>query len=244
MMLALDGCCGRRHHRGTLFSLADQGCRMSTLTRWALCLLLSTLPALAGATAQIPDTIEIDGKPLPLNTNPLSAQLQARGWSPPDDAEQSTANWRGYVARWRIDGDALVLVDATIDLPGGMDDGVYKRRKRSIKAELFPGQARVVADWYTGMLIIPDGELTRYVHMGYGSSYDHYQLFRVKDGKVLEHLSMDEAAFEAYKSKSFQAFRETPEFRSALKETMSKGMTKARAIDFLQSFNAEVYLSR
>jgi len=25
---------------------------------------------------------------------------------------------------------------------------------------------------------------------------------------------------------------------------MSKGMTKARAIDFLQSFNAEVYLSR
>jgi len=102
----------------------------------------------------------------------------------------------------------------------------------------------VVADWYTGMLIIPDGELTRYVHMGYGSSYDHYQLFRVKDGKVLEHLSMDEAAFEAYKSTAFQAFRETPEFRSALKETMSKGMTKARAIDFLQSFNAEVYLSR
>lgn len=217
---------------------------MSTFTRWVLCLLLSTLPALAGATAQIPDTIEIDGKDLPLNTNPLSAQLQARGWRPPDDASQSTANWRGYVARWRIDGDALVLVDATIDVRGSKDDVAYEPRTRSIKAELFPGQTRVVADWYSGMLIIPDGELTRYVHMGYGSSYDHYQLVRVKDGKVVEHLAMDEAAFEAYKSKAFKAFRETPGFRSELKETMSKGMTEAQAIDFLQSFNAEAYLSR
>src|SRR3546814_8046881 len=58
--------------------------------------------------------------------------------------------------------------DATI-LVAGEEAGDYT--PESILGDLFPStEAPVVADWYSGALIIPDGERTKYVHMGYGSS--------------------------------------------------------------------------
>jgi hypothetical protein len=42
---------------------------------------------------------------------------------------------------------------------------------RSMMAQVFPDSTRVAATWFTGNLIVPDGERVTYVHMGYGSQY-------------------------------------------------------------------------
>lgn len=217
---------------------------MFFMTRWMLCLLLFSLPGLAAATAQIPDAIDVDGRMLKLHTNPLTPLLQARGWVPPADAARSSSNWRGHMARWQLDDDQLVLSDVTIFVRDTGEGPRNGRKRRSIKAELFPGQDRVVANWYTGTLVMPDGEMTRYVHMGYASTYSHYQLVRVQQGQVVARLAMNGDAFEVYRRDSFDAFRKTPEFRKSLADSMARGMGEAQAIQFLSGFHSEVYLSR
>ena len=41
------------------------------------------------------------------------------------------------------------------------------------------GRSEVLADWYTGVLVIPRGRQVSYVHMGYGSTYERYVLLEV-----------------------------------------------------------------
>jgi hypothetical protein len=205
-------------------------------------LLLASLPMLAHATAQEPDRIMIEGKEYSLNTNPLSAHLAQTGWTPSKDAVIWSSNWRGYIATWAIEEGQLVLLDATTRLPGGRPSA---ERVVSIREALFPSQPRVVADWYTGALIIPDGELVDYVHMGYGSSYDHYQVIRVVAGEVIEHLSLDGEAFQAYRAEKFEAFTRSVGFRKILDEVVGKDKPPTEQdIEFIRDFHAEQYLSQ
>lgn len=208
-----------------------------------LCLAMALAPAVK-ATAQLSDLLIVEGKEFALNTNPLEAELQRKQWTPPDDALISSANWRGYLATWEIRDDTLFLKDVTITVSDPKEErGVTSKR---IIGDLYPGAAEVFADWYTGALIVPDGEMTRYVHMGYGSSFDHYQVFRVHAGKVVEHLSMTGAEFEAYKERKFAAFRKTDAYVKAYADFRKEApdLSKAHAEDFIRSYFAETYLSQ
>lgn len=207
-----------------------------------LCLAMTLAPAVK-ATAQLSDRLIVDGKEFALNTNPLEAELQKKQWTPPEEALISSANWRGYLATWEIKGGKLLLKDVTIRVADPKNSGDYIRKR--ITRELFPGASEVFAGWYTGALIVPDGKMTRYVHMGYGSSFDHYQVFRVRAGQVVEHLSMTGAEFEAYKERKFAAFRKTDAYAKAYADVRKEApdLDKAHAEDFIKSYFAEMYLS-
>jgi hypothetical protein len=208
-----------------------------------LCLAMAIAPAVK-ATAQLSDLLIVKGKEFALNTNPLEAELQKKQWTPPEDALISSANWRGYLATWEIKDDKLFLKDVTIAVSDPKDE--HGAIGKSITGDLYPGAAEVFADWYTGALIVPDGKMTRYVHMGYGSSFDHYQVFRVQAGKVVEHLSMTGAEFEAYKERKFAAFRKTDAYAKAYADFRKEApdLSKAHAEDFIRSYFAETYLSQ
>ena len=217
---------------------------MAALARILMvCLAMAISPAVK-ATAQASDRMIVEGQEFALNTNPLETQLEQKQWKPPEDAVRSSANWRGYIATWEIKDDKLFLKDATIEVSDSKDEDEYLLK--SITAELFPGASEVFADWYTGALIVPDGEMTDYVHMGYGSSFDHYQVFRVQAGKVVEHLSMTGVEFEAYKEKKFAAFRKTDTYAKAYADfrKQAPGLSEAHAEDFIKSYFAEAYLSQ
>ncbi|MFC3716581.1 hypothetical protein ACFONC_10485 [Luteimonas soli] len=207
-------------------------------------LALSTMfPSMALATAQIPDRILIDGQDYALNTNPLTPRLVASGWLPPKEAMVSSANWRGYTASWEIADGKLVLRDATI-LVAGEEPGDYT--PKSILGDLFPSAAApVVADWYSGALIVPDGEMTHYVHMGYGSSYERYQVLRIVAGRVVEHVRLSADEFERYKADKFEAFTATEEYRKSLEELREQGdaLSDEQLRNFMMSYYAEQYLS-
>lgn len=144
------------------------------------------LTARAFGTSQMPDAICVDGVLHTLYSNPLE-QLYERQKRPAfvDSLEgASSANWRGYVACWQIHEGRLYLI--------ALD--TYIRKKRVSVPQLFPRRVRdgrVLADWFTGELRIPDGKQLQYVHMGYGSTFERDIVFTVERGRVVSHRVFD-----------------------------------------------------
>jgi hypothetical protein len=205
-------------------------------------LILISFPTFVLATAQEPDTITINAVELPLNTNPLEALIETKGWQPPEEASIWSSNWRGYIAKWEVVAGNLILKEASILLK----ESTFENPKRkSILNDLALNQKNIIAKWYSGALIVPDGEMTEYVHMGYGSSYENYQVLRIKHGIVIEHLSFTAEQFDSFKVRKFQSFKETEKFNIELNKLVNgkDKWLKEDAIDFLQSFYAEYYLS-
>lgn len=207
----------------------------SSLKYLLLVLLLAGRPA----TAQQVDLLHVDGEVLQTSTLPLAPYLAKSGWKLPGDAVITASNARGYLAEWAIEDGHLVLRDATITA-FRIDTGIGPQ---SIKGELFPGQARVVADWYTGALVVPDGELVEDMYMGAFPRFDHYQVFRVASGRVLERLSLTGAEFEARRMASFRTYTQTPEFLEACERLRESGWDDQQIIAFLWDAARDHYLA-
>lgn len=81
--------------------------------------------------------------------------------------------------------------------------------------------------------------------MGYGSVYEQYYIVRVKQGIVIELLSLDAEQFDRYKQTKFLQFKQTDEYQNMLREltTGDDAWPQAEADGFMMSFYAEQYLS-
>ncbi|MCH8549880.1 MAG: hypothetical protein LAT80_13495 [Balneolaceae bacterium] len=121
-------------------------------------------------TAQIRDTIIYNSQKYSLATEPLRPYLEAKGIEYPGT---STGNYRGYIASWEVIDNKLYLTH--IKIPGFLPE-------LDSEANLFPGEVKTFADWYTGQIRIPHGELLEYVHQGYGSLYDKELYLRFLHG--------------------------------------------------------------
>jgi hypothetical protein len=163
----------KRTYRATLLA------RLGIVGAIYACSIASTVEA----TAQFTDQIVIEGRSEQLFTEPLEPALHA-------DPElryklmmrisdnRCSASWRGYVAGWEIRADELYLVDVQVDPCSNV-------KKMVPLAELFPGASGPVkADWFSGTLTVPQGQLIEYVHMGYGSRYEHYLFLDIDKGNV------------------------------------------------------------
>ena len=124
-------------------------------------------------TAQFRDSIKYNGQQYSLATEPLDPYLQAMDIDYPST---STANYRGYIASWEIKDDKLYLIKLVI--PGFNPEMTREE-------DLFPGEKRTFAEWYTGKLRIPHGELLDYVHQGYGSLFEKELYLRFLMGELI-----------------------------------------------------------
>jgi hypothetical protein len=204
---------------------------------------------LAFATAQQGDVLVLKGKKYFIYTNPLRVFLELNPGKLPKSDVVSTSNWRGYVATWGVKDDRLVLTDVgvlkAVAKPG---EGGFSTELHSAMSELFPGQEEVVASWFTGHVIIPDGKIVNYVHMGYASTYENYIILRVEKGVVTRNWTADTAAFIRFRNAQFAAYKKTEEYRIALVETAkegnkSEGLSAKENEEFLREFYSETYLS-
>lgn len=200
------------------------------------------------ATAQAPDVLIMDGEPQSLDTNPLAPYLRAHPDALPRSEYSSSGNWRGYVATWEVTGGRLLLrkIDVAFPNPAPREDD-YSPLIRNVIDEVFPGEKEVVATWYSGTLIIPSGKMLEYVHMGYGSTFEHYTLVTVSEGSVIKSLDLDAEQFKQYRDAQFAAFQRTPEYAEKAKALAARDasdpMDDASIADFLYSFESERYLS-
>ena len=128
-------------------------------------------------TAQFTEVLHYKGEQLSLRTHPLSDYFGQMGVFP-EFQDKSTACWRRYVGHWEILLDRLYFVDISATYLDGREVTVES---------LFPGfQDRVFAHWYSGVLTIPQGKMTKYVHMGYLSSYERDLFIAVENGVVVD----------------------------------------------------------
>lgn len=84
----------------------------------------------------------------------------------------STACWRGYVGTWKIKNGLFYLVSIT---------GRYR----------IIGNDPILADWFSGVIRIPQGKLLHYVHMGFESVYEEEVHVKIEKGKVVESYVID-----------------------------------------------------
>jgi len=133
-------------------------------------------------TAQFGEKLIIDGESNSMMTQPLAVYFELSGVQPEFEVS-STALWRGYVGTWEILGERLYLLKISANYTNGA----------SAKLEdLFPGYPnRVFAHWYSGNIRIPQGEIVKYVHMGYESVFEQDLIIRIKKGCVVSREIID-----------------------------------------------------
>ena len=149
------------------------------VNRWVIPIAFIFLPFVASATGQAGDQLIYQGDTLSLHTNPLEQYFQGKA-SRSINGEvlswTSTGCYRGYFATWELVKDSLFLV--SIQKGCQLQDPEYY----DLQAEF--GKTRVFAQWYTGTLLVPQGNLIHYVHSGYESFYESELEFTVARGQV------------------------------------------------------------
>jgi len=68
----------------------------------------------------------------------------------------------------------------------------------NIVAKIFPDAAVIKADWFTGKLVIPQGKLVEYVHVGYASTYERYILIGIENGNVVNERNISRLGYIAW----------------------------------------------
>lgn len=144
----------------------------------------------AFATAQFPEILMQDGKPKAMFTNPLEpwlkVQINSDKLKPYISEKRCSASWRGYRGTWEIKDSSLQLVKLTAN-------PCSQPAKDVPLTALFAGRtAPVTATWFSGRLVVPDGNQTKYVHMGYMSQYERYIIFHVERGRVVRSETVKE----------------------------------------------------
>ncbi|HEV2731263.1 MAG TPA: hypothetical protein VGV15_14630 [Terriglobales bacterium] len=215
----------------------------------ALASTVASLGVFVCATAQQGDILLLKDKKYSIYTNPLEPFLEKNPGKLPKSDVTSTSNWRGYVATWQVKSDRFVLVDVgilhAITRPG---QSGFSTELLSVMSKVFPGQTEVLAEWFTGNVIIPDGKLVSYVHMGYASTYEKYIILRVEKGIVTRVSAVDNTGFVRFRDAQFAAYKKTEEYRKALAESVAEGskegsMSVQQNEEFLREFYSERYMS-
>jgi hypothetical protein len=129
-------------------------------------------------TAQLQENLILNGKnismafcpPLPLNDSRLiiltDDEVEERGFI------FNSACWREYIGTWEIKDKKLYLVSLK---------GRFKLLTNS----------PIFADWVTEILIVNQGEMLNYVHMGFNSTYEQELHIKIDKGMVIKSKTID-----------------------------------------------------
>ena len=123
-------------------------------------------------TAQIHELLLLDGEWTSMASEPPLPRGHPRVTVASDEKQKaasriifSTACWRRYRGTWEIRDDRLSLIAL---------EGRYELK----------GEDPLAADWFSGMLNIPRGQMLEYVHMGYLTVFEEELHISVERGVV------------------------------------------------------------
>ena len=134
-------------------------------------------------TAQSMEKIFINGHKYSMATEPLEPYLDSLS-ERPRFFPRYTSCWRGYFGTWEIkDNDRLFLIDLVCSR-ADLKIGKFWEVGMDF---LFPDQKEVFADWFTGEIRIPQGDLLEYVHGGYDSTYEKDLFLDFKEGYLVSY---------------------------------------------------------
>lgn len=129
-------------------------------------------------TAQIKEILLYKGNKVGMATEPLNPYLKNR--KDINFESQSTGCWRGYLGFWELRDKNLFIVKL-----------IVTKDKQVDLNYLFPGKKEVFADWFSGEIRVPQGELLKYVHMGYQSIFEKDLILKFKKGVLIDERVID-----------------------------------------------------
>ena len=125
-------------------------------------------------TTQAGDILSYNGEKTTIATEPLKSYLDTR--SDVGFIFKSTGLVRGYIGTWEIKNNQLYL----ISLLGFVDNN-----KKVDLSYLFPNKTEVFADWFSGDIRIPEGELLKKINLGYASVFEKDRILSFKEGIII-----------------------------------------------------------
>ena len=188
-------------------------------------------------TAQSPDKLLYNGKEYKLHTNPMESYFEKYPEKRPKSKMWSSALERGYVATFEIIDNQLYLKDIEIQTFKPFKRHRFEYEWKSVKNKVFPNQKLIKIDWVTGLLIIPYGEIVDYVHLEYGSIYEHYIILEIENGSLKKEKQLEYQEFVEFREKQFQIYKETEEYKKSKQELKEMTEWDDEFIDYvLQSY--------
>ena len=125
-------------------------------------------------TIQAGEILSYNGEKTTIATEPLKSYLETR--SDVGFIFKSTGLVRGYIGTWEIKNNQLYL----ISLLGFVDNN-----KKVDLSYLFPNITEVFADWFSGDIRIPEGELLKKINLGYASVFEKDRILSFKEGIII-----------------------------------------------------------
>jgi rRNA processing protein Krr1/Pno1 len=193
------------------------------------------------ATAQYSDILIYNGKKYSLTVNPMEGYFKKYPEKRPKGG--STALWRGYVATFEIIDNELFVVDIEIENNTvTIIDGKVKNAElgwKSIINECLDGQRPMKVDWFSGLLILPQGKLVKYVHMGYGSTYEYYTLIEIENGNYIREFNLNNEQYNKYRNAQYEAYKKTNEYQEIF-DKLNDGTMPDEMLDyFIKTYEIE-----
>ncbi len=128
-------------------------------------------------TVQDPEVIQLRGEARSMLSTPLCEFLRERALNVLFDDWAMSCLWRGYVGTWEVLDGRLYLVH----LGGWLKDGTGA----SIQTVFPSSEGPIFADWFTGVLRIPDGELICEAVGGFDHQYERDIFLAVERGDIV-----------------------------------------------------------
>ncbi len=141
--------------------------------------------------AQLPDLITLHAEVMDLYSNPLEGYWEKRNKRKPEFQSVDSCK-RGYVASWKISGSQLLLTDIQGEYM--KNSFLFGKKKSPLTLQvIFPKAAKqgVLANWFSGKLRIPSGQMTQYEHHDYNSRFEKEIIITIEKGIVLKMVTLD-----------------------------------------------------
>ena len=123
---------------------------------------------------------------------------------------------RGYLAKFKIVDDYLILSDIEIQIMGPLapETNYPQVSRQSVLEDLSLEGEVLKIDWYTGILELVRGEFLEEAQWLEPLKYKHYTLLEIKNGKLIDKRTFSFKEYEQFKDEQFLAFKKTEKYKA------------------------------
>lgn len=176
-------------------------------------------------TRQTQEKLIFNGETLGIGTEPLASYLSKLEIKPKFIFMGSSC-WRGYIGTWKLIEDKLYLVELI-----GYAHNDKKEYWDVDMGFLFPHQKKVFAEWFTGEIIIPQGEGYSYDIFHFAPHYESELILVFEKGYIIGQRTV----YNHEMIVSINKFHETKNIK-ARKEELKLERKKSRELFFKKIF--------
>ena len=188
------------------------------------------------ATAQFPDKLIYNGVIYNLTVNPMELYFNNNPDKRPRPNVISSALWRGYIATFEIIQNELWVVDIIINVSTfDYENRRFTNEYESVIQECLDGRDRMKLDWFNGVLVLPQGKIVEYVHMGYDSIYENYILIAIGNGSYIRDFNLNNTQYVRFRNTVRERFRNSNEYQE-LYDKINEGTFTEEDLQYFINF--------